>query len=308
MANTSIPKVLIIEDDPLVLKGFETILKQDGYDIQTSDNGKKALGLIEKENFDIVLTDLNMDDVSGLDVLNNVKKISPDIPVIVITGYESMDTAITALRGGAYDYLIKPCQEIDLKTTIKRGLEKRMLEKELLVLATTDPLTKLYNRNYFLSRFEEEFKKSVRYKISISCILLDIDHFKKINDTYGHQIGDKILVGLSEILRINSRNIDIIGRYGGEEFIIILPQVDDQSSYKLSERLRNIVKEHVFNIQNHKIKMTISLGISTFPKNKVNDYKELIRLADDALYEAKRTGRDKTVISSENTEESNNEQ
>ena len=132
MANTSIPKVLIIEDDPLVLKGFETILKQDGYDIQTSDNGKKALELIEKENFDIVLTDLNMDDISGIDVLKNVKKVSPDIPVIVITGYESMDTAITALRAGAYDYLIKPCQEIDLKTTIKRGLEKRMLESEII--------------------------------------------------------------------------------------------------------------------------------------------------------------------------------
>ena len=292
-------KILIIEDDPLVLRGFETILKQEGYLVTTLSSGETALELINKENFDLILTDLNLEGINGIDILKRVKKISPDIPVIVITGYESMDSAISALRGGAYDYLIKPCQDIDLKTTIKRGLEKRMLEKELLILATTDPLTKLYNRNYFLSRFEEEFAKAVRYKMNIACILIDIDHFKKVNDNFGHQIGDRILIDLSDILRINSRNIDIIGRYGGEEFILILPQINDKSAYKLCERLRKITGENVFSIQGNEIKITISLGISSFPDNKVKNYKELIRLADNALYEAKRTGRNKTVISDE---------
>jgi two-component system cell cycle response regulator len=299
MEDKPASKILIIEDDPLVLRGFETILKQEGYLVTTLNSGETALEIINKENFDLILTDLNLEGMNGIDILKRVKKISPDIPVIVITGYESMDSAISALRGGAYDYLIKPCQDIDLKTTIKRGLEKRMLEKELLILATTDPLTKLYNRNYFLSRFEEEFNKALRYKMNIACILIDIDHFKKVNDNYGHQIGDRILIELSDLLRINSRNIDIIGRYGGEEFILILPQINDKSAYQLCERLRKITSENVFSIQGNQIKITISLGISAFPNNKVKNYKELIRLADNALYEAKRTGRNKTVISDE---------
>lgn len=292
--------ILIVEDDPLVLRGFETILKQDGYKIFPVNNGQKALDLISQQSFDIVLTDLKMEGINGLDILEEVKKISPDTPVIVITGYESLDSAVCALRGGAYDYLIKPCQDNDLKLTIKRGLEKRKLEKELLGLATTDSLTKLYNRNYFLSRFEEEFEKAVRYKNNISCVMIDIDHFKNVNDNYGHQRGDEVLLQLSDILKINSRNIDIVGRYGGEEFIIILPQTDSESAYKFSERLRRVIKSNEFEVNHNKIiKITISIGVSSFPQSKVKSYSDLIQLADNALYSAKRKGRDKSVLNVE---------
>jgi len=292
--------ILIVEDDPLVLRGFETVLKQDGYKIYPVNNGQKALDLISQQSFDIVLTDLKMESINGLDILEEVKKISPDTPVIVITGYESLDSAVCALRGGAYDYLIKPCQDNDLKLTIKRGLEKRKLEKELLGLATTDSLTKLYNRNYFLSRFEEEFEKAVRYKNNISCVMIDIDHFKNVNDNYGHQRGDEVLLQLSDILKINSRNIDIVGRYGGEEFIIILPQTDSESAYKFSERLRRVIKSNEFEVNHNKIiKITISIGVSSFTQSKVKSYSDLIQLADNALYSAKRKGRDKSVLNVE---------
>lgn len=292
--------ILIVEDDPLVLRGFETILRQDGYKIFPVNSGQKALDLISQKSFDIVLTDLKMEGISGLDILEEVKKITPNTPVIVITGYESLESAVCALRSGAYDYLIKPCQDNDLKLTIKRGLEKMRLEKELLGLATTDSLTKLYNRNYFLSRFEEEFKKATRYKNNISCVMIDIDHFKSINDNYGHQRGDEVLMQLSEIFKINSRNIDIVGRYGGEEFIIILPQTDSQSAYKFSDRLRKIIKSHEFKLNTIKIiRITISIGVSSFPQSKVKSYSELIQLADNALYSAKRKGRDKSVLSME---------
>jgi diguanylate cyclase (GGDEF)-like protein len=170
--------------------------------------------------------------------------------------------------------------------------EKTRLEK----LAITDYLTGIYNIRYFYHRIIEEFSRSERYVMPISCLMLDIDYFKKINDTYGHKIGDMVLKEFAQQLKKYTRKIDVLARYGGEEFIIMLPQTSDQGAVIEAERIRNSIKLHKFKSLKYRDGITISIGISSYPNEKITTHDELISAADDALYEAKNSGRDCVII------------
>jgi diguanylate cyclase (GGDEF)-like protein len=170
--------------------------------------------------------------------------------------------------------------------------EKTRLEN----LAITDFLTGIYNVRYFYHHVIEEFHRSERYSLPISCLMLDIDYFKRINDTYGHKIGDLVLREFAQLLKNHSRKSDILARYGGEEFIIMLPQTSLQGAVAEAERMRNVVKVHMFKSLRNKVGITVSIGISSFPHPRIKTHDELISSADDALYEAKNSGRDRYSI------------
>jgi two-component system, cell cycle response regulator len=174
----------------------------------------------------------------------------------------------------------------------KLDKEKTRLEK----LAITDYLTGIYNIRYFYNRIEEEFSRAKRYDTPISCLMLDIDHFKRINDHYGHRVGDIVLREFAQLVKRHTRKSDLFARYGGEEFILLLPQTSMKGALIEAERLRMIVKEHQFKPLDKEHGVTVSIGVSCAPHKKMNNYDDLINLADNALFQAKEKGRDQSVV------------
>jgi diguanylate cyclase (GGDEF)-like protein len=174
----------------------------------------------------------------------------------------------------------------------KLDKEKTRLEK----LAITDYLTGIYNIRYFYNRLEEEFSRSERYKQPLSCLMLDIDHYKRINDHYGHRIGDIVLREFAQLVKRHTRKSDLFARYGGEEFILLLPQTSMKGALIEAERLRMIVKEHQFKPLDKEHGVTVSVGVSCAPHKKMKNYDDLINLADNALFQAKQKGRDQSVV------------
>jgi len=170
--------------------------------------------------------------------------------------------------------------------------EKTRLEK----LAITDFLTGIYNIRYFYHRIIEEFSRSERYALPISCLMIDIDFFKKINDAYGHKTGDAVLKEFSLLLKHYTRKSDVLARYGGEEFIVMLPQTPIDGAIAEAERMRSAIKDHKFKSLKNQIGITVSIGISAFPNARIKTHDELISAADDALYEAKKSGRDRVIV------------
>ncbi|MFA6054082.1 MAG: diguanylate cyclase [Thermodesulfovibrionales bacterium] len=175
----------------------------------------------------------------------------------------------------------------------KLSREKTRLER----FAITDYLTGIYNIRYFYNRIEEEFSRAVRYRLPLSCIMFDIDHFKKVNDNFGHRVGDIILREFAQLLKMHTRRSDVFARYGGEEFILLLPQTQVKGAIAEAERIRNAVKEHQFNAIRKKIDIAVSIGIACRPHKKIKNYDDLINLADNAMFDAKKKGRDRIVVS-----------
>ncbi len=170
--------------------------------------------------------------------------------------------------------------------------EKSRLEK----LAITDFLTGIYNVRYFHHRIIEEFSRAVRYGLPISCLMLDVDHFKKINDVYGHKTGDLVLREFAQLLKKHSRKSDVLARYGGEEFILLLPQTPHEGAMSEAERLREYVKRHKFRSLRNKGGLTVSVGVSVFPDGDIKTHDDLIAFADNALFSAKNSGRDRVAV------------
>jgi two-component system, cell cycle response regulator len=176
----------------------------------------------------------------------------------------------------------------------KLNREKTRLES----FAITDYLTGIYNIRYFYNRIEEEFSRTVRYRLPLSCIMFDIDHFKRINDNFGHRVGDIILREFAQLVKVHTRRSDVFARYGGEEFILLLPQTPVKGAVAEAERIRIAIKEHQFDAIRKKIDIAVSIGIACSPHKKIKNYDDLINLADNAMFVAKKKGRDRIVVSS----------
>ncbi len=312
-------RVLVVDDEES-LRGIVTqVLSEDGHDVTEASSAEEALKIIENECYSLVISDIKMPGMSGIELLQEIKKINTDTQFIIMTSYASLDTVITAMRHGAYDYLIKPFEDIDLVTAVaNRAIEKIQLIKEnqqlvnellhknddlqkandsLVEMAVRDGLTGLYNHRYFQEALALETVRSLRYGHTFSLLFLDVDYFKHYNDTHGHLEGDRLLITLSQKVKEYVRGSDIVARYGGEEFVIILPETSRKHANQLAENIRQDVAEFPFKGRESQVtgSVTISIGVATYPEDG-SDGASLIKHADDLLYKAKNSGRNQVCI------------
>ena len=298
--------ILVAEDNPVSRKILKKILAKAGHEVVSAVNGQKALELFNEKFFPIVVTDWMMPKMNGLKLCEAIrkKKSTGYVYIILLTARESKDDIVKGLKAGADDYLCKPFNHAELLARINTGIRLLKLEKslkkaneEIRVISITDPLTGIYNRGYLEEHLAQEIKRARRYKRSLSLIMCDIDFFKKVNDTYGHQAGDQVLKEFVQSINDLIRNdIDWVARYGGEEFIVVLPETDSENACLVAERLRDAVSGKEIKFQKKKISITVSLGVSGFdpsmPDNN-NSHESMIKQADKYLYQAKQEGRNR---------------
>lgn len=297
------PNVLIVDDSEDSAKLLAYDLHDMGYNVSTAFSGDECITTAANHSPDIILLDMRMPGLSGLDTLANLKRLSEteDIPVIMISASSADDSVVKALDMGADDYVSKPVVLPVLTARMRASLRLRsateQLEKaneELTRLATTDPLTHLYNRRHFFALGYAEFTKSLRHKRPLSFILLDVDKFKNINDTYGHSAGDHALIVLADCCREAVRESDIIGRIGGEEFAICCPDSDLGGAHAIAERIRSLCECQLIQGAEYEFSFTVSLGITT--RQSLDDqFERLFNRADRLLYQAKESGRNQAI-------------
>lgn len=308
-------KLLIVDDSPSSRESLLKILEKAGLfsSILEAENGAEALDILLKDTVDFVISDVNMPTLDGFKFLSVIRTQPKyhDLPVIFLTVRKDSVDKIKGLESGANDYILKPFDPDELLARVnniirmkdlqdqleKQNRDLAVINKRLEELSVTDGLTCLRNRRYFIERLRSEFSRSKRHKLSISLIILDLDYFKSINDTYGHQKGDDVLIKVADILKQNCRVHDFLARFGGEEFIISLCQTGPEGALIVAERIRKAVEEYQFTYPGAPdFNTTISAGISSYPDMKIDNIDDLIRIADASLYEAKRQGRNRIVI------------
>ncbi len=254
---------------------------------------------------DVVVCDINMPVMDGYNFLRmaKAKENLKHIPVVMITAEADVAEVVRAFDIGASDYITKPFNPLILKARLSNMLRIKELQDQLTmqkdlmeVMATTDPLTRIPNIRYFAKWLDTELARSMRYGNDLALIMLDIDHFKKINDTYGHPQGDTVLREMADVFKDDLRKIDVVARYGGEEFIIALPQTDCVGALIVAQRLREKVEKHQFKGFTNPVTITISLGLCCLVDSDVPEPKNMIDEADQALYRAKRAGRNRVEI------------
>lgn len=305
--------ILVVDDITRNLQVLGDMLEQVGYEVTFATDGQQALERAKVAEPDLILLDLMMPKMNGLEVCQKLKddKKLCEIPVIFLTASEEKEHLIEAFKQGAVDYLTKPFYAPELLARVRVHLELKYTKDELKKksaafekLAITDPLTEIFNRRYLMSISEIEYQKAVNYNSFFSIIMLDIDHFKKINDTYGHIVGDQVLKIMTQKVQSLLRERDSLGRFGGEEFAIILPMADLKIALKIAERLRQAIADFYIPIydsnssSNLKIKITISLGVTTYHIDD-NKLDEMWIRTDNALYQAKAKGRNQVCSISE---------
>jgi len=292
--------ILIIEDEEDILALLSGLLESEGYRIITACNGREGLDKFQECNPDLILTDVRMPIMDGIEVLREVKTKESDTEVIILTGHSDEATAIDCLRLGAYDYFCKPLEDIDvLITAVARVLEKRDLElknrslvRQLEELSIKDSLTGLYNYRYLQKCLDEELERSRRYGHKFFILMIDADHFKDVNDTHGHLFGDHVLTKLGELISNELRSTDRLFRYGGEEFLVIMNEISKDEVSKAICRQLAAIRNHTFTHEGQETKVTVSMGGAFFPE-EADSKVGLIKAADQALYRAKDAGRDR---------------
>lgn len=298
-------KILIAEDDLTSRRMLTAILKKWGYEpVATADGNTAWEALQQPDAPKLVLLDWNMPGLEGLEVCRRLRKKETANPsyVILLTGRGEKGDIVKGLEAGANDYIAKPYDNAELQARIRVGqrmldLQSSLLETQtaLAYQATHDALTGLYNRRAILDRLNQELSRALRQGNSLSVGMCDIDHFKKINDRLGHQAGDDVLVAFSRCLEANLREYDCVGRYGGEEFLIIATGLPGQSDDGLYERLREQVAAAAIKTKAGDVAITVSIGTAAGTGQSTVD--RLIAAADAALYQAKAAGRNRVVSS-----------
>ena len=289
-------QILIVDDDVAVRTTMNEYIIAAGYASDAVSCAEDALELLEQKSFHVVITDIILPAMGGLDLTKIIKK-DKDADVIVMTGYSDDYSYEEAINIGASDFVIKPVRLEELLLRLKRVLKERDLTKErvrmmekLQKLAVTDGLTKLYNSRSFYSQLETEVDRFNRYKHPLALLLLDLDHFKDYNDSYGHLEGDKILVRFSQIIKSCLRANDTAYRYGGEEFTVILPETGAEEARTVAQRIRAALESERFSPVNGKeVKLTISIGVTEYQAKE--ELSTFIQRADRAMYRSKQKGR-----------------
>jgi len=304
-------RVLVVDDHEDNVELLKMRLEAWGFLAEVERDGAAALAHIERDPPDLVLLDVMMPNVSGIEVARRVKANErlPFVPIIMQTALDSTESKVEGLEAGADDYITKPIDFAELKARIRsmlriKRLQETLEERERELIETnerlrqvsiTDGLTGLDNRRNLEERLQEMFEHAARLSEPFSCVMCDLDKFKGVNDTYGHQAGDAVLRQTADILREEAREIDRVGRYGGEEFMLLLPGTVLDAAVTFAERVRKATESHTFTFDGGAIHLTASFGVAGWPHPRIVDCDTLVRAADDALYVAKERGRNRVV-------------
>jgi len=312
------PRILVVDGEERYRRVLLKLLESCGYDVTIRASGAAALRAYLQRVFPLVITDIEIPDMTGIELLQQIKKINMQTEIIVINNYASLDTAIAAMRSGAYDYLVKPLRDREvICNAAHRALEKYRLQKQnfnliqalkqhnkalesankrLKKLATHDDLTGLFNHRYFQQRILLEIDRAQRYPESFSILFIDLDDFKCYNDTNGHLEGDRLLKDLSALFLRGFRKTDVVARYGGDEFVVILPETPKNHARRIAAKLHRRVAGYPFaNCDRMPGEcITISIGLATYPEDGTSA-DTLMHHADQMLYDGKRKKGDLAV-------------
>ncbi|MCC6676470.1 MAG: diguanylate cyclase [Phycisphaerales bacterium] len=291
------PVVLVVDDSLDVQRLLRARLRSEDLDLICADNGADGVALARARLPAIILLDLDMPDVDGFEVLRALKddQRTLEIPVIVLSGLQNAQDKVTAFDLGAVDYITKPFDLMELRCRVRAALRLHHLVQMLAQRAQIDGLTGLWNRAYFDSRWKEEFSRAVRYDRPVSLSLLDIDHFKSVNDTYGHPAGDAVLQAFCKVLLRESRHTDIACRYGGEEFALIMPDTAPADAAGVCDRIRAAVAALVWSRHPDRA-VTVSAGVAGGVPVDGFTPVQWIEAADEQLYSAKHGGRNRVMV------------
>lgn len=285
--------VLIVEDDEKTFDILKQGLAATDYKIWRAVSGREALKLAKEIYFMVVITEIRIADMDGIELIRRIKKIDYKINVIALTAYSFIDSAVKALKAGAFTYLTKPLNIEEVKLIVQKAIENTCLliqagkRKYYQDISILDGLTGVYNHRHFHEKLDWQVEHLRRSPQAFCLFMLDIDNFKKYNDDKGHLEGDKVLHNVAQLVVTTLRGSDLTFRYGGEEFAVILPRTTQQDAKKIAERLLAAARS--------RLPVTVSIGIGTFPDN-VQTKNDLIDRADKALYRAKRLGKDRFCV------------
>ena len=314
---------LVVDDDQTVCDVVSAILEPEGFTVVTANSGEEALDIFSERIIDIVFSDVRMEGISGFELLTRISNMDPTVKVIIMTGFGGYDVVLKSLQSGAYDYLAKPLEDhARITATARKAYEHVMLardnesllaklktshsklatantrlialNKQLKKLAVTDSLTGMYNRRFIDLALKREFERYCRYKDPFTLLMLDIDNFKAFNDTHGHDGGDTALLHVSEIIKSSARTTDIVGRYGGEEFIMLLTKTPPANAMVVGNRVRAAVEASQLTINDQEAQLTVSIGVAGLDGvETLDNVRELMVRTDNAMYQAKQNGRNR---------------
>ncbi|WP_319524022.1 diguanylate cyclase [uncultured Desulfosarcina sp.] len=298
--------ILLAEDDLISRQLCKKILAREGFAVTTVANGREALELFRQRFFPIVLTDWQMPEMEGPELCRAIREENPDryVFIVMLTSKDSKENIISGLEAGADDYIAKPAHPAELVARIRTGIRILELERSLKAaveeihqMSVTDPLTGIYNRGYINKRLPQEIRRAHRYGRDLTLVLCDIDHFKRVNDTYGHLAGDAVLKSFARCLAGSIRQqVDWVGRYGGEEFLIVLPETHLEGALVLTERIRRTLESTPIETSGKTTGITSSFGVACFSpgtRKAVITPEALLQEADNLLYRAKSGGRNR---------------
>ena len=297
-------KILIVDDDRDIVDFVTTVLSAQGYEVQSASTGKRGYEKRSQWNPDLVLLDVNIPDLDGLGVLQKIRQCDQEsgdhTSIILLTAQSETRDIVRGLDAGADDYVCKPFLPEELLARVRAQIRSKKLydqlqeaNEKLNQLVQKDDLTDLYNMRSLYDKLENELQRAQRFKRSVCVIMLDMDHFKTVNDDHDHLFGSFILKEMGKIIQKGIRSIDFAARYGGDEFLIVLTEVDEKGAQLFCERLRETVENYHFASGEDEMSLTCSIGYAVTDSSG-QDYreaKEMVRLADHSLYESKGKGR-----------------
>ena len=290
-------KVLIVDDSPEALAIAKVRLEKENLEeILCARDGEEGLEMARQHCPDLILLDVDMPNLNGFDVCRILQRDVElhTIPIIFVTAFSKLEDRIKGLDLGAVDYVTKPFDAFELRARVRAALRTKQLQDMLINSANMDPLTELPNRRTLIEHLGQEWARAQRYGSVFSVIMADIDLFKRINDTYGHTIGDKVLKQVARTFTEQCRKLDLPTRYGGEEFAIIVPNEPRHKAAILAERFRSKIENLSMRIEENTIQITVSFGVADSSTSTSEE--NLIHTADEALYRAKQEGRNRVAI------------
>lgn len=298
--------ILVADDERLMREHLASLLRGAGYTVEALEDGQAVIERVGKGGVDLVLLDVLMPRLSGLEACRIIKSVSQEafLPVILLTVRSDTQSRVDGLRIGADDYVGKPFEERELLARVEAMLRIKKLHDhvakaraKLEQLSVHDELTGLYNYRYLHTRLGEEFKRAERYHDPLACVVIDVDRLQGLNETGGRALGDNVVRGVADVVRRSVREVDVVARFGGDEFLLVLPSTHFAGSVTVAERIwREVTERPFFGDQTGPMRVTLSVGVALYPSRDVRSKDALLRAADSALHQAKRDGGNRICV------------